>query len=102
MLQLRLGWSRRYFVSESGDGQIVHQDTEEFERRMREHLTAEERFLLTRLALSYCRTPEENKKLEEKRADALCKAAERMGFGDLMTQIFDWAEKQIQNSGKKR
>ena len=77
-------------------------DTEEFERRMRDHLSAEDRFLLTRLALLYARTPEKNEKQSEKNAEALTRAAERMGFGDLLTQIFDWAETQIEESGERR
>lgn len=69
-------------------------DTREVERRMRENLSAEDRFLLTRLALLYART-EDDSKLKEKREDALFDAADKLGFGDLGSQILDWAEKAI-------
>lgn len=75
----------------------MYDDTEEVERRMKENLSPEERFLLTRLALQWVRAPYETKReiaASDKKLLALMDAAERLGFGDIGTQLMAWAEKQ--------
>jgi len=70
-----------------------YSDTGEVERRLREHLSASERFLLTRTALVCVRTDFQDP-LREAREDALMEVADRLGFGDLGSQLMSWAEKE--------
>lgn len=66
-------------------------DTEELKRRMKEHLTAEERFLLTRSALR-CALADQS--TEQKRYDEMMDIANRLGFGDLGSQLLEWGLEQ--------
>lgn len=71
---------------------------------MRDHLTAEQRFLLTRLAFLYARAEidPDGEVLQEERLTSLMDEADRMGFGDLGSQIIDWAMKQIEKDRTPR